>query len=211
MKMACETCHSTSSWTNIRFDHSKTTFPLFDKHAMADCQSCHNVEDFSRADANCLSCHQDVHQASMGGDCERCHTSGGWEVFDTEAIHENTVFPMMGQHNLVDCWQCHINAMAGDFALQSTDCISCHQQNYLDVENPNHIANAFSIECQDCHEMNGWRPAFLPDHDAFFPIFSGVHGGTWNDCSNCHDNSSSFSEFTCLSCHEHRQIGRAHV
>lgn len=202
----CETCHVTTSWNEISFDHNnRTQFELQGRHQDVDCQSCHNLEDFSKVSANCFSCHEDVHQAKMGSDCERCHEFRGWEIFNVEEIHANTRFPLMGRHNLVDCWSCHQNQQQGDFASLTTECISCHEQEYLATENPNHVANSFSTNCQECHEMNDWRPAFLPNHDVLFPIFSGEHNGAWNDCADCHTNPVSFSDFSCLTCHEHEQ------
>lgn len=201
----CEACHVTSSWRRIRFNHDSTKFPLFDRHREVDCQSCHNIEDFSKASSDCFSCHEDVHLAKMGADCKKCHTFQGWEIFNVEEIHANSQFPLMGRHTLVDCQSCHQNQQQGDFAMLTTDCISCHQQQYLATENPNHVANSFSTNCQECHEINEWQPAFLPDHDTLFPIFSGRHDGAWKDCLDCHINPAMFSDFTCLACHEHRQ------
>ncbi|MFQ5638095.1 MAG: hypothetical protein ACE5IR_08900, partial [bacterium] len=170
-----------------------------------DCESCHNIENFSNVTAECNSCHQDVHQAKMGNDCRRCHSFQGWEIFNTEEIHTNSRFPLLGRHSLVDCQNCHPNQQQGDFALLTTECISCHQQEYLATENPNHVANSFSPSCQECHNLNDWQPALFPNHDAFFPIFTGEHDGAWNDCSDCHTNPASLSDFSCLTCHKHRQ------
>ncbi|MFQ5750968.1 MAG: cytochrome c3 family protein, partial [bacterium] len=205
LHLACEMCHVSTSWTDIRFNHNRTKFPLEDRHQEEECTSCHNVENFSQVSSDCNSCHQDVHQAKMGNDCERCHTLQGWEIFNTEEIHSNSQFPLMGRHSLVDCQSCHQNQQQGDFALLTTDCISCHQAQYLETENPNHVAGSFSTTCQECHDMNNWQPAFLPDHDAFFPIFSGEHDGAWSDCAECHLSPVSFSDFSCLNCHEHNQ------
>ena len=61
--------------------------------------------------------------------------------------------------------------------------------------------------------MSGWQPAFLANHDTFFPVFTGAHDGAWNDCSECHTNSATFTEFSCLNCHEHAQpkMDKKHV
>ncbi len=205
METPCETCHLTGSWNRVRFFHDKTNFPLLDRHKDVDCKSCHELEDFSKVSPDCIACHDDIHQAKLGSDCQRCHTERGWEVFDVEEIHETTQFPLMGAHSLVDCQSCHKNTMQGDFALFASDCIDCHQQNYLDIQNPNHVSNSFSTDCRECHEMNDWTPAFLPNHDIFFPVFSGEHDGVWNDCQDCHLNPSSFQDFSCINCHEHQQ------
>ncbi|MFQ5769063.1 MAG: hypothetical protein ACE5HX_00900 [bacterium] len=201
----CAACHITSSWTEIRFNHNRTKFQLLDRHQQVDCKSCHNIEDFLEINSDCNNCHLDVHQAKMGGNCDRCHTFQGWEIFNVEEIHSNSQFPLIGRHTLVDCWSCHQNQQQGDFTFLTTECISCHQQQYLETQNPNHVANSFSTNCQECHDMNDWQPAFLANHDAFFPIFSGEHDGAWSDCMDCHMNPATFSNFTCLNCHEHRQ------
>jgi len=37
----CENCHEVSKWKNVKFDHSKTKFPLSEAHAKKDCRVCH--------------------------------------------------------------------------------------------------------------------------------------------------------------------------
>ena len=46
----------------------------------------------------------------------------------------------------------------------------------------------------------GW---FFSSHDAYFPIYSGKHKGEWNDCVDCHIQSSNYKIFSCINCHEH--------
>ena len=50
-------------------------------------------------------------------------------------------------------------------------------------------------------------------HKAYFPIESGrKHADI--QCSECHEDSTSFKTFTCVSCHAHAQdvaITRAHI
>ena len=206
LKRSCQTCHVSESFKIIRFDHTTTDYPLEGRHESVPCLSCHVVENFTKVDQQCFSCHQDVHEAKLGPDCERCHTSQSWMIFDAEEIHERTRFPLLGRHILVDCETCHTGMPQNDFALNSASCESCHQQEYLAAQSPNHISSGFTTECESCHQMNSWRPAFLPDHDAlFFPIFSGAHRGEWNDCSICHIDPMNNSVFSCFSCHEHNQ------
>jgi len=203
----CETCHvsTATDWQTIDFNHESTGFPLQDRHQEVDCGGCHAIEDFRTVKKSCFSCHADVHQAQMGNDCEKCHSFQGWEIFDAHAIHEETQFPLVGQHALVDCESCHPKQLQGDFTLLTTDCIGCHQSDYLSTVTPNHVNSSFSTNCRDCHETTDWQPAFLTDHDSFFPVFSGQHDGVWNECAECHTNPATFVEFTCLTCHKHRQ------
>jgi hypothetical protein len=48
-----------------------------------------------------------------------------------------------------------------------------------------------------------WTPAAMSDHDALFPIFSGVHQSRWSNCAECHTSPGNYRVFDCLSCHEH--------
>ena len=48
--------------------------------------------------------------------------------------------------------------------------------------------------------LKGMTPA---EHDRYFPIVSGKHGGV--ECNTCHGGFETFREFTCLDCHEHDQ------
>ena len=206
LKFDCEKCHSSASFTDVRFDHDLTGHHLDENHAKADCLGCHNVEDFSRAQADCSNCHEDVHEAKMGSDCEKCHTSSkGWNVMDIQTIHMESSFPVMGRHALLDCQGCHPGLPKEDLSFNTTRCVDCHQQDYLNVASPNHVSGSFSTECQDCHQMNTWRPAELADHDPFFPIYSGAHRGQWNQCATCHTNPDNNADFSCFNCHGHPQ------
>lgn len=206
LALPCETCHVATSFKDIRFDHDTTDYPLQGRHQGVACLSCHNVENFGEVTESCVSCHQDVHQAKMGNDCVRCHSSDAWLIFDAEEIHAQTRFPLIGRHVLVDCQRCHPGMPEGDFALNTISCERCHQQQFLNAQSPNHVANGFSTDCESCHQMFGWRPAFLPDHDAlFFPIYSGTHNNTWDDCTSCHPEAGNQRVFSCITCHEHEQ------
>ena len=206
LDFACSDCHVTQSFSDIRFDHDKTGFLLEGRHKTATCSGCHDISDFSTTSGTCATCHEDIHLGKAGNDCEKCHTEINWLKFDSEAIHAQSSFPMQGRHILLDCQSCHTTSPAVDFAITASTCESCHQQNFLETSQPDHLAFGFSTDCQECHEMNRWKPAFMPDHDAlFFPIFSGEHKGEWDDCTACHSDLNNRKEFTCLSCHEHNQ------
>ncbi|RMF63083.1 MAG: hypothetical protein D6743_11255, partial [Calditrichaeota bacterium] len=206
LRFRCETCHVPTSFSDIRFNHNRTAFPLEGHHAEVSCTGCHDLADFSKVAKDCFSCHEDVHQGKLGTDCTRCHTPKGFQVFDAEDIHARTRFPLMGKHVFVDCQSCHRGLPQGNISLALTRCESCHQQQYLDATDPNHVASGFSTDCERCHQMNGWKPASMPDHDGlFFPIFSGKHKNTWDGCQNCHNDAMNKKQFTCITCHEHSQ------
>ena len=74
---------------------------------------------------------------------------------------------------------------------------------YNNTTDPNHTASGFGTDCAQCHDETAWGNATF-DHDSqFFPIYSGNHNGEWNACTDCHNNASDYSVFTCIDCHEH--------
>lgn len=205
LERSCEECHVATSFNHIRFEHDGTGYRLTGLHRGVNCLSCHNIEDFSKVESFCATCHQDIHRGRYGADCARCHTDDAWTVFDPQGIHENTSFPIQGKHLLIDCLSCHPGMPTADFRRTWTRCYDCHQPDYQGTANPVHSGSGFSVLCQGCHEMTGWTPAIMPDHDMFFPIYSGSHDGTWNTCSECHVDPGNYRVFECILCHEHNQ------
>jgi len=197
----CVACHTTNpGWTPATFDHS--FFPLTLGHDLADCTQCHTTNPYSSASANCVSCHQTTYNnttnpdhvsAGFPTDCAACHTTNpGW----TPATFDHSTFPLTLGHDLTDCTQCHIG---GNFTNTSSDCVSCHQTNYDNTTNPNHVNAGFNTDCVACHTTNpGWTPATF-DH-SFFPL---TLGHDLADCTQCHTtNPYSSASANCVSCHQ---------
>jgi hypothetical protein len=205
LKRSCEKCHMATSFNDIRFDHTETRFAIDGHHEELNCLVCHNIENFARVDSKCGSCHQDIHKGEMGTDCSRCHTSQGWRVLDGEEIHAGTNFPLLGRHVVLDCESCHPGMTPTLFRQTPSRCIDCHRTDYDGVTSPDHRSSGFTTDCQTCHQMTAWTPAVMNDHDALFPIFSGVHNRVWDACAQCHINPSNNKIVNCLSCHEHSQ------
>jgi hypothetical protein len=205
LERSCEECHVPTSFQEIRFDHEETDYRLVGLHADVNCLACHNIENFSKVDRRCVTCHEDIHRDRMGVDCGRCHSPYRWTVFDAEEIHARTNFPIQGRHLLIDCVACHPGSPTADFRRAWRPCLDCHGQEYYANPIVNHISSGFSVLCQNCHEMTGWSPALMPDHDAWFPIFSGRHKNTWDTCSICHVDPNNFRTFECITCHEHNR------
>lgn len=206
----CSTCHPVNAmqWTGAGFNHN--FFALVESHSGLKCSDCHTTPKYADASPECSSCHKADYLATKNPShtasnfpltCENCHTlAPGWKP----ASFDHSKFPLTLGHSSVDCNQCHKN---GNFANTPTDCYACHQTDYNNTTNPKHPALSFSTACTTCHTTNpGWKPAKYPQHDAqSFPIYTGKHKGTWSDCTVCHNNSSNYSAFTCLSCHEHNK------
>ena len=201
---SCQTCHNTTDWESATFDHDTTGYSLVGAHAQADCSACHS-SGYSGTSTTCVSCHQADYNASTNPnhsqagfptDCQICHNTNDWESGSFD--HDSTGFSLDGAHQSLNCSSCHASSFSGT----PSDCYSCHQSDYTNTSNPNHSASGFSTNCLDCHTTSNWNSSF--SHNSF-PIYSGTHQGEWSSCSECHQNSSNYSEFTCLLCHEHRR------
>ncbi len=191
----CESCHISTEWSRIRFNHNEDTdFTLLGKHEKASCNSCHAVNVFEHETATtCVGCHRedDSHNGSLGTKCETCHTPEGWRnnvAFD----HDLARFPLIGLHLLVACDACHIT---NNFAEIKMECVACHQQ-----DDP-HFGRLGPV-CETCHNPNGWE-FWLFDHNRQTDFnLTGSHAGL--KCESCHlptgpiDLSGSTA---CISCH----------
>lgn len=211
----CSKCHTSKTWMveDINGLHQKGRFPLVGNHLTADCQQCHSRYldlYFEPLNTDCYSCHSNNYNstqnpnhisAGFSTNCEDCHaiTASEWTALNVS----HDFFPLVGGHEISNCFACH--EQGGNFTGLSADCVSCHLDDYNATTNPNHTAAGFPTDCADCHTIYGWSPATF-DHDGlYFPIYSGEHGGEWNQCSDCHEVPNNFSVFTCISCHEHNQ------
>ncbi|MSO23284.1 MAG: hypothetical protein EXQ58_08545 [Acidobacteria bacterium] len=203
----CALCHATSGWTGAKFNHAATRFPLTGAHVTVNCATCHVNGKYAGLDTSCVSCHLTKYSqttnpnhaaAGFPADWQVCHSRSQWTgvVFD----HSRTRFTLTGAHTTVQCLSCHVG---GRYAGTPTDCYSCHRKEYETVTNPNHLAAGFPKNCESCHTTTRWTGAVF-NHN--FPIYTGAHKGRWNTCNDCHTNSSNYTVFNCLNCHEHSQI-----
>jgi hypothetical protein len=198
--------------------HQATRFPLSAAHAVVDCSACHQPTaqgglQFVNRSTDCVSCHRSAAIATKNPDhsaagfsqqCERCHAPTLWNRARYD--HAASRFPLTGAHLKVSCAQCHAN---GVYAGRPTECVGCHQTDYTRTTNPSHTAASFPTTCSTCHNTSAWAGARF-DHDQFFPIYSGAHRGRWSSCSTCHQNPSSFAQFTCLTCHAQTETDGHH-
>ncbi len=212
----CTMCHNTSGWSDANFDHSTTGFPLTGAHQTADCSGCHQNGFTTPPPTACVDCHQSNfnsttnpnHQAiGIPTNCENCHTTDpGWQPASFP-IHNN-FYELIGAHASIsnNCATCH----NGNYNSTPNQCYGCHANDYNGTTNPNHQAAGFGTDCQTCHSQTAWQPASF-DHDAqYFPIYSGHHNGTWQNCSDCHTQPNDYTIFTCVTCHELNQTNEDH-
>ena len=173
----CSLCHEGGGWHIIRadfhFDHAQETgVPLIGAHQQAECLRCHNDRGSVAAFASrgCAGCHEDVHRGQLGQRCDQCHHETDWLPQGQIAAHNRTRFPLTGAHLAVACFRCHPGAQVQNFSRAPVRCDACHQQDLQRATNPNHIANGWTHNCQQCHSPISWRGA----------AFS--HAGVGNNC-----------------------------
>jgi hypothetical protein len=134
-------------------------------------------------------------EAGFSNDCLECHDEIAW----VPSFYDHGFFPLLGEHELLDCNACHSSGYAGT----SNMCYDCHMDEYNNTSDPNHSAAGFPTDCTACHDEFGWTPSSF-DHDGmYFPIYSGKHDEEWNQCVDCHFDPNDYSLFSCIDCHEH--------
>ncbi len=185
----CALCHTTSGWSNISFNHSKTKFPLEGTHTTTDCLACHEDGNFKDTPKDCYSCHaaKDNHKGQFGTNCASCHKPTRW--LDVFYDHSSTAFPLTGSHTNVDCKSCHVN---GTFKNTPKDCFSCH------AAKDNHKGQ-FGTSCGSCHKPTKWKEVFYDHSTTAFPL-TGSHTNV--TCKSCHVNGTfKNTPKDCFSCH----------
>jgi hypothetical protein len=198
----CTTCHTTVSWDNASFDHTKTRFQLTLGHAGRTCASCHADKVYHGKPMECASCHtKDMQRATTPPHtngfptlCANCHTTAEWKgaKFD----HDATQFPLLGAHKATSCAECHADNV---FKGKPTTCISCHQGDFQNTTTPKHSAAGFSTSCLTCHTMTGWKGGKF-DHNTTSFALAGKHATAV--CQSCHaDFVYKGKSSACVSCH----------
>ncbi len=206
---ACASCHATSSWSDVRFNHERTGYPLTGKHAHAACKACHASDFNVPVPTTCLGCHRDVHSSELGTHCESCHETADWRSrFDADA-HRRTNFPLIGAHAALPCVECHAEERERHFSRATVDCMSCHQAAVMRTVGGavDHQALGFTQSCLQCHTALAFSPARFPNHDDCFNISAG-HAGL--ACTRCHSTligqtssckSTTGTAGACKDCH----------
>ena len=226
-KMNCAACHTSDSWEitvdswnfernpeikisqttgwvigadSLKFNHFDTNFPLEGQHGSVDCRECHTALVFKEASTECISCHTDIHQMTVGSDCVRCHNVENWLVDNITQLHQDNGFPLLGVHAQISCTECHESNTNLAFNRIGNECINCHLKDFNATTDPNHLTSGFSLECTDCHKIEGfdWSSEFI--NHSFFPL---TKGHDIADCAACHVNGQFKNTPTdCVACHQ---------
>jgi predicted CXXCH cytochrome family protein len=193
----CETCHKENGWTNTSFDHNRDTrFPLYNKHKVAACDSCHKNGVKEKIASGCIDCHRkdDSHQGAFGKSCQTCHGDGAWKpaTFD----HAKTArYALRDAHAAAKCSACHTGALyvADGGKKLATDCFSCHRK---DDAHKGQLGQ----QCESCHSERKWQ-GILYDHNQSRFKLAGKHART--ACKSCH-KTAAFKDapMLCVQCHE---------
>lgn len=214
---SCSVCHSETSFSNRSklgsFNHNSTPFPLNGKHKSAGCFDCHTYtskpggifqDRLGTTTNNCAACHKDVHEQKFGNDCASCHSEQGFSRMKNPDLinHDNTDFPLVGNHTKVDCKSCHTKNLLDP--IQHDKCSQCHKDYHEGVfvrKNPEN-------DCNACHsinspftettynELNHARSSFplegshlaIPCLACHFKTDKWVFEGLGTDCKACHDD-----------------------
>ena len=196
----CEECHRVNSltWNTSNVNHS--FFPLTGGHSLPSCYSCHQQDTFSGLSPECYSCHQQNYQATTNPNhisagipttCEVCHSINSWSP--AQFNHNLTEFPLTGKHINTQCSDCHSTGYSGT----PSDCFSCHQQDYQNTNDPNHVSSQFPTDCTLCHNTSGWENATFDHNTSSFPL-TGSHVSV--TCATCHTNGYTGTPTECYAC-----------
>jgi hypothetical protein len=139
----CKVCHENDSWSEVKFDHTRTKWPLEGKHLEVKCSECHFkkiknstkfTQKFYKLESKCISCHENIHgnQFAIKGvtDCKRCHSPNNWNPDNFN--HNATGFPLEGRHAEIACNKCH-----------KAQIVNGKKKTYYKIE---------KHECKDCHK-----------------------------------------------------------
>ncbi len=199
----CADCHSDKKWGAAHFDHTKTEFPLRQRHAQVRCADCHRDQHYKDTPRKCVACHRndDAHKSRFGDRCETCHSEDSWKAA-TFRHDRDTRFVLRERHRAVKCENCHRSPL---YQVKTpTDCHSCHRGN--DVHK-----GALGEKCANCHSEAGWRTKKGFDHDidtAF--VLRDRHRET--RCEQCHSDLRFLAKTpsTCVGCHRHDDLENGH-
>ena len=204
---SCSSCHTTTGWQDVTFDHSTTRFKLAGAHARTDCVKCHVNGKYKDTPMTCVACHKadDAHKGSLGTDCARCHRVTAWQ--DVTFDHNQTRFKLTGAHTDTACRACHVG---GIFKGTPSTCYACHKGD-------DKHAGAYGTSCGSCHATKTWSGATFDHATTGFPLVAshrsvacrachvgGIYRGTPKTCYACHkaDDAHDGSMGTnCAACH----------
>jgi hypothetical protein len=139
------------------------------------------------------------HGSGFKVSCKTCHSPKGWQLDKTiySFDHNNTKMPLIGQHSVVDCRQCHITLIFKD---AKTECNQCHNDIHQSTVGP---------DCQRCHTPASWLVNNINEihQRSRFPLL-GAHRTA--DCIQCHKSENltryDVNGVNCIDCHRDKYL-----
>ncbi|MBK7173146.1 MAG: cytochrome c3 family protein [Bacteroidales bacterium] len=87
------------------------------------------------------------------------------------------------------------------YAGTSSECSSCHINDYNQSANPSHTSLSLSNDCASCHTTApGWAPATFSVHNNYYAL-QGAHVAIASQCADCHNGNYNSTPNTCDGCH----------
>ena len=137
---------------------------------------------------------QSPHGDNFDIDCSECHEAVDWKVLPskTKFDHSKTSFALVGQHQTINCRNCHETLK---FTTNKKDCISCHTDLHQ---------GTVGKDCSKCHTPKSWMVEDINGlhQKSRFPLV-GTH--LIADCQQCHPRYVDLyfepQNITCISCH----------
>ena len=148
----------------------------------------------------CYDCHwirrqDDLYKLRLGMQCEDCHHTTSWTAVTWDHA-ARTGLALNLPHRLLACDTCHKDRT---FAGTRPECIACHEPQYRQAKNPDHVAAGFPFSCDLCHSPSA--PTFAGArfvHSSF--VLRGAHA--LQACSACHGHGVyQGTPRACVSCH----------
>jgi len=174
----CATCHETTSFSDLTFDHdSDSRFPLTGKHAQAACAACHKPERpaagggtavvrYKPLSTSCGSCHDDIHQGQFLASTPKATSPSVPGAGDPRAprdcdfCHQTKTF----QETLFDHGDRRFTTYALDGKHAKVPCDGCHRSVIVAAGLKTVRYRPLPRSCESCHvdfhhgEFRGFEP-----------------------------------------------------
>lgn len=156
---ACEQCHTTATFVDVKPLHDVGDFSLRGSHDNIACERCHKDNRPLAGSGNlCINCHRqdDIHNNSLSPKCGECHTQ--WSFAPARFDHAQAGCNLTGVHRTLSCNECH---RGGNYVGLAATCASCHRDTAAKVSIAQGGGTDHSIQttCGNCHSPNTWLGA----------------------------------------------------
>ena len=154
---ACEQCHTTKTFKDVKPLHDVGDFSLRGMHDSLACERCHKDNRPLAGSGNlCINCHRqdDVHSNSLSPRCGECHTQ--WSFTPARFDHSKVGCNLTGLHRTFACQDCH---RSGNYVGLNAQCNGCHRDDAMQAGNRGGVDHTVQPTCAGCHNPNFWKPA----------------------------------------------------